>query len=58
MDHKEGHYKVKDLRLAEAGRKRIEWAESRMPVLMRLREEFSPVEAVRRLQDHGLPPRD
>ena len=41
MDHKEGAYKVKDLRLADAGRLRIEWAESRMPVLMRLRERYS-----------------
>ena len=41
MDHKEGAYKVKDLGLADAGRMRIEWAESRMPVLMRLREEHS-----------------
>lgn len=41
MDHKEGQYKVADLALAEEGRKRIEWAESRMPVLMRLREEYS-----------------
>ncbi|PEN13520.1 adenosylhomocysteinase [Longibacter salinarum] len=41
MDHKEGAYKVKDLGLAEKGRKRIEWAESRMPVLMKLREEYS-----------------
>ncbi|MFH1278669.1 MAG: adenosylhomocysteinase [Candidatus Eisenbacteria bacterium] len=30
-------YKVKDLALAEKGRKKIEWAESRMPVLMELR---------------------
>ena len=41
MDHKEGQYKVRDLGLADAGRMRIEWAESRMPVLMRLREEYS-----------------
>jgi adenosylhomocysteinase len=41
MDHKEGAYKVRDLGMADAGRMRIEWAESRMPVLMRLREEFS-----------------
>lgn len=41
MDHKEGQYKVRDLSLADAGRKRIEWAESRMPVLMRLREEYA-----------------
>jgi adenosylhomocysteinase len=41
MDHKEGAYKVRDLRLADAGRLRIEWAESRMPVLMRLRERYA-----------------
>ncbi len=41
MDHKEGQYKVADLSQADAGRMRIEWAESRMPVLMKLREEYS-----------------
>ena len=41
MDHKEGRYKVKDLSLADAGRLKIEWAESRMPVLMKLREEYA-----------------
>lgn len=41
MDHKEGQFKVRDLSLAEEGRFRIEWAESRMPVLMRLRERYS-----------------
>jgi len=30
-------YKVKDLKLAEQGKKQIEWAESRMPVLQQLR---------------------
>jgi len=32
-------YKVKDLSLADAGRLKIQWAESRMPVLMHLREK-------------------
>ena len=41
MDHKEGAYKVADLSLADGGRRRIEWAESRMPVLMKLREEYA-----------------
>ncbi len=41
MDHQEGQYKVRDLGMADDGRLRIEWAESRMPVLMRLREEYS-----------------
>jgi adenosylhomocysteinase len=40
MDHKQGNYKVKDLSLAKEGKLRIEWAESRMPVLMALRERY------------------
>jgi len=41
MDYKQGAYKVRDLSLADAGRMRIEWAESRMPVLMRLRDKYA-----------------
>jgi adenosylhomocysteinase len=44
------NYKVADLKLADAGRLRIEWAESRMPVLMALRRKFSgskPLEGMR-----------
>ena len=41
MDHQEGRYKVADLSLADAGRLKIEWAESRMPVLMKLRAEYA-----------------
>jgi adenosylhomocysteinase len=33
-------YKVKDISLAEKGRLKIDWAENRMPVLMKIREEF------------------
>src|SRR3990172_7637814 len=40
MDEKQGVYKVKDLSMAKEGRLRIEWAESRMPVLMALREKY------------------
>ncbi len=40
MNHKEDVYKVKDLALAKEGKLRIEWAESRMPVLMALREKY------------------
>ncbi|MCS7081984.1 MAG: adenosylhomocysteinase [Bacteroidetes bacterium] len=40
MDHKPGQYKVRNLALAEEGRKQIAWAESRMPVLMALREQY------------------
>ncbi|TKJ40627.1 adenosylhomocysteinase [candidate division LCP-89 bacterium B3_LCP] len=34
------NYKVKDISMAEAGRMKIEWAESKMPVLMSLREKY------------------
>lgn len=40
MDSKAGKYKVADLKLAAEGRKLIEWAESRMPVLMALQEKY------------------
>ena len=33
-------YHVKDLQLAEGGRRRIEWAEREMPVLRQIRERF------------------
>ncbi|MFW6138688.1 MAG: adenosylhomocysteinase [Spirochaetota bacterium] len=33
-------YKVKDLKLADNGKLKIEWAETRMPVLMLLREKY------------------
>ena len=33
-------YKVKDLGLADQGKLKIEWAESRMPVMMALREKY------------------
>src|SRR5205823_3832393 len=33
-------FKVSDLKLADKGRLRIEWAESRMPVLMALRARY------------------
>ena len=40
MDEVAGLYKVKDLSLADEGRLKISWAESRMPVLMALREKY------------------
>ena len=44
------NYKVKDLSLAESGKNKIHWAESRMPVLMEYRKRFSkekPLEGMR-----------
>ncbi|MDP8952780.1 MAG: adenosylhomocysteinase, partial [Actinomycetota bacterium] len=43
-------YDVKDIGLAEAGRKRIDWAETEMPVLRLIRERFErerPLEGLR-----------
>jgi adenosylhomocysteinase len=41
MHAKPGLYKVRNLKLAAEGRKKIEWAESRMPVLMELRRRYA-----------------
>lgn len=41
FDEKPGVYCVKDINLADEGRKLIDWAESRMPVLMELRKKYS-----------------
>ena len=35
------NYDVKDMNLAEGGRRRIEWAEREMPVLRLIKERFS-----------------
>ena len=43
-------YDVKDLGLAEAGRRRVEWAEREMPVLRLIRQRFAgekPLDGVR-----------
>ncbi|RLJ10118.1 MAG: adenosylhomocysteinase [Candidatus Aenigmatarchaeota archaeon] len=34
------NYEVKDISLAEEGKKRIEWAEMQMPILLKIRERF------------------
>ena len=36
-------FKVKDLKLASQGKKKIEWAESRMPVLAALRKKYKAI---------------
>lgn len=41
MDYNKGAFKVRNLDLADNGRRDIAWAESRMPVLMRLRERYA-----------------
>jgi adenosylhomocysteinase len=47
------NYKVADLKLAEQGRLKIEWAESRMPVLMALREKARVEQPLRGMRVAG-----
>jgi adenosylhomocysteinase len=41
------NYKVKDITMAESGRMKIQWAESRMPVMMALREKYSKTQPLK-----------
>ena len=43
-------YKVKDISLAEWGRKEIQLAEAEMPGLMALREEYGPSQPLKALE--------
>jgi len=47
------NYKVKDIALADQGRAKIEWAESRMPVMMKLREIYSKTQPLKGLKIAG-----
>lgn len=47
-------YKVKDITLAEWGRKEIELAEAEMPGLMALREEYKKCKTSERCKDSRL----
>jgi adenosylhomocysteinase len=47
------NHKVADLKLAEQGRLKIEWAESRMPVLMALREKAKTEQPLRGMRVAG-----
>jgi adenosylhomocysteinase len=46
-------YKVKDIALADAGRMKIEWAESRMPVLAALREQYNAEQPLKGMKVAG-----
>ncbi len=46
-------YKVRDLGLAAQGRMKIDWAESRMPVLMKLRKEHSEKQSLKGMRIAG-----
>lgn len=43
-------YEVKDIKLAKAGHLLIEWAESRMPVLLKIRKQFTMEKPLKGLQ--------
>jgi len=47
MDYKKGKYKVQNIKLADQGRMKIEWAESRMPVMMELRKKYEKTQPLK-----------
>ncbi|NIQ39194.1 MAG: adenosylhomocysteinase [Proteobacteria bacterium] len=46
-------YRVKDIRLAREGRLKVQWAESRMPVLMALRQKYGDSKPLRGMRVSG-----
>ncbi|MFX0168255.1 MAG: adenosylhomocysteinase [Candidatus Hodarchaeota archaeon] len=46
-------YKIRDLGLAEQGRKKIDWAESQMPVLMKLRQKYANTQPLKGMRISG-----
>ena len=46
-------YRVKDITLADIGKKRIDWAESHMPVLNALRKKFEGTKPLQGLKVAG-----
>ena len=57
-NQKQTHYEIKDLSLADEGKRRIEWADREMPVLRMIRERFQeekPLDGIqaRRLRAHN-----
>lgn len=47
MSEEPGKYCVRDISLAEKGRLLLDWAESRMPVMRKLREEYSKTQPLK-----------
>ena len=47
------NYKVKDIKLASQGKLKIDWAESRMPVLMALRKKYSQTKPLKGMRIAG-----
>ena len=53
MVSKGDNYQVADIGLAEQGRMKIDWAESRMPVMKTLREEHSKLQSLKGMRVAG-----
>jgi len=51
-------YDVKDIRLADDGKRKIEWAERSMPVLRLIRERFAKEKPLQGLNIAACLPRD
>lgn len=47
------NYKVADMSLVEAGKMKIDWAESRMPVMMALREKHAKLQSLKGMKIAG-----
>jgi adenosylhomocysteinase len=47
------NYKVRDINLADSGKLKIDWAESRMPVVMALREKYSKTKPLKGVKIAG-----
>jgi adenosylhomocysteinase len=47
------NYKIKDITLADKGKQKITWAESRMPVLMSLREKYEKQQPLKGMRIAG-----
>jgi adenosylhomocysteinase len=46
-------YRVKDLALAKEGKKRIDWAEAHMPVLVALRQKYEKTQPLKGIRVTG-----
>jgi adenosylhomocysteinase len=53
IDTMAAKYKVADIKLAAQGLKKIEWAESRMPVMMELRKRYSKTKPLKGMRIAG-----
>src|SRR5919199_5286776 len=46
-------YRIKDISLADAGKKKIDWAETHMPVLNALKQKYEKIKPIRGIRVAG-----